>query len=134
MFVVILCVGCDMCTLEVGFGYTVSICCKPKPNYEIPLRGKFKAVSPNCVTVFPKKVSFKPTSFFLSLAQRNDVSTRPATFGELKVSLYMFSSGLVFRMHTYSIHIFMSKMIAACHTTCCELEGCNTKWKGLIET
>jgi len=48
MFVVILFVGCDMDTLEIGFGYTGSICRRPKSNYEIPLRGKFEAVSPNC--------------------------------------------------------------------------------------
>jgi hypothetical protein len=126
-----LCVGCDMDTLEMGFGYTGSVCCRPKPNYEIALRGKFKAVSPNCVTVFPKKLSYKPSKF-LSLAQRNDVSTTLSMCGELKVSLYMFSGGLVFCMHTYSIHIFMSKIIAACHITCFKLEVCNTKWQGLI--
>jgi hypothetical protein len=81
VFVVILCVGCDMRTSEMGIGYTGSICCRPKPNNEIPLRGKFKAVSPNCVTVFPKEVSYKPSKFFIT---RIDVSTLPSTFGELK--------------------------------------------------
>jgi hypothetical protein len=81
---------------------------------------------------FSQEGKLQTFQLFLSLVQCNDVSTTPSTFGELKVSLYMFSSRLVFRMHTYSIHIFMSKMIAACHTTYCKLEDCSMKWKRLI--
>ena len=47
---VVLCVGCDVHLLERGFAYTGLIRSRPKPNKEVPLLGKSKALLPSHVT------------------------------------------------------------------------------------